>query len=106
MAASSAACTLTRRGAGVARSGSGELQVLLLAREVNADWVVIDEKLARRVARTMRIPVKGTLGVLLAAHYAGRFPAEDCRRAVSDFTAAGIRLSPSLIEWFVGQLTP
>jgi uncharacterized protein len=83
----------------------GELQVLLLAREINADWVVIDEKLGRRVARAMRLPVKGTLGVLLAAYYAGRFPAEDCRRAVSAFTTAGIRLSPSLIEWFLGQLT-
>ncbi len=83
----------------------GELQVLLLAREINADWVVIDEKLGRRVARAMRLPVKGTLGVLLAAHFAGRFPSEDCHRAVSAFTAAGIRLSPALIEWFLNQLT-
>ena len=84
----------------------GELQVLLLAREINADWVVIDEKLGRRVARAMRLPVKGTLGVLLAAHYAGRFTTDECHQAVAAFTAAGVRLSPALISWFLDQLTP
>jgi predicted nucleic acid-binding protein len=29
--------------------------------------VIIDERLARRVAQAMGLPVKGTLGILLAA---------------------------------------
>jgi predicted nucleic acid-binding protein len=43
---------------------AGELQVLLLAREVHPDWVLIDERLGRRVARALQLPVKGTVGVL------------------------------------------
>lgn len=42
---------------------TGELQVLLLAQEVHADWVIIDERLGRRIARVMNLPVKGTVGI-------------------------------------------
>lgn len=45
----------------------GEMDVILLAREVKADWVLIDEKLARRVAKGLGLKVKGTLGLLLIA---------------------------------------
>ncbi len=84
----------------------GEMQVLLLAREIAAEWVIIDELLGRRVARALHLPVKGTLGVFLAAHYAGRMSATECRIAVSSLTATGIRLSASLIQWFNEQLSP
>jgi predicted nucleic acid-binding protein len=46
---------------------SGELSVLLLAQKIQPDWVIIDEQLAQRVAQAMGLPVKGTLGILLAA---------------------------------------
>ncbi len=35
--------------------------------ELRADWLVIDEKPARRLATGLRLPVVGTLGLLLAA---------------------------------------
>jgi len=41
---------------------AGEMDVLLLAREVQPDWVLIDERLARRVAKALKLPVKGTVG--------------------------------------------
>ena len=37
----------------------GELQVLLLAREVDPDWVLIDERLGRRVAKAMGLTCQG-----------------------------------------------
>ena len=46
---------------------SGDLSVLLLAQKIQPDWVIIDEQLAQRVAQAMGLPVKGTLGILLAA---------------------------------------
>jgi predicted nucleic acid-binding protein len=46
---------------------AGEVEVLLLAREHRPDWVLIDERQGRRVARALGLPVKGTLGILLAA---------------------------------------
>ncbi len=47
---------------------SGERQAIFLAHREKADWLVIDEKLARRFARTWHIVVKGTLGVLIEAY--------------------------------------
>ena len=46
---------------------AGELQVLLLARDLQPDWVLVDERHGRRVARVLQLPVKGAVGILLAA---------------------------------------
>jgi predicted nucleic acid-binding protein len=43
----------------------GEVQVLLLALNESADWVLIDNAHARKAARLMSVPVKGTIGLLL-----------------------------------------
>lgn len=45
----------------------GEAEVLVLALEQQADMVILDERLARRHAQRLGIPVTGTLGVLLRA---------------------------------------
>ena len=82
----------------------GELQTLLLAREVQADWVLIDERLGRRVARAMRFETKGTVGVLLAAYLAGLFSRERALKAVHELVEKGIRIGPSVIAWFEAEL--
>jgi uncharacterized protein len=51
--------------------GPGESQVLMLALEVPGSIALLDDALARRVAIAKRIPVKGTLGLLLDAKRAG-----------------------------------
>jgi predicted nucleic acid-binding protein len=45
----------------------GEAQVLALAEEQNASLVLIDERKARRYAERLKLPLSGTLGVLLLA---------------------------------------
>jgi len=47
----------------------GEIKVLALAKEIDADFAIIDEHLGRNVAKALDIPIKGTLGVLLIAYY-------------------------------------
>ena len=49
----------------------GEAEALVLAREVNADLLLIDDGKGRRQASQMKIRVIGLLGVLLAAKQAG-----------------------------------
>lgn len=73
---------------------SGELSVLLLAQEIRPDWVIIDERLARRVAQAMGLPVKGTLGILLAAVWAGLLTRQTALDALEQLLSAGIRISP------------
>jgi len=82
----------------------GEQDVILLAQEIKADWVLIDEKLARRVAIGLGLQVKGTLGVLLIAYRMGLISKEASIKAVQDLASSSVRLSSRLREWFIAQL--
>ena len=56
---------------------AGEAESILLAIELNADWLLVDDLDARRLARqniekvNLKIGVKGTLGVIVTAAQAG-----------------------------------
>ena len=82
----------------------GEMDVLLLARERQPEWVIIDERQARRVARAMGIPVKGTVGVLLTAGLAGLRSKEEVLSYATTMVKAGLRISPQLQEWLKQEL--
>src|SRR4030067_2521274 len=45
----------------------GEAEVIILAQEIDADLVIIDEDKARKVARLNGLNVTGTIGILLDA---------------------------------------
>ena len=82
----------------------GEMDVLLLALEVKPDWVVIDERLGRRAAQTLRLPVKGTIGILLAAYRARLLSRSEALSSVNQLVGAGIRIGRRVIEWFEKEL--
>lgn len=46
---------------------AGELEAIVLAQQQSADWVLIDNAHARKAARQVGLPLKGTVGVLLDA---------------------------------------
>ena len=79
---------------------AGELQVLLLAREAEPDWVLIDERLARRVAKAMGLPLKGTVGILLAAFHVDLLNGTEAVEIIHRLVADGIRISAKVVEWF------
>ena len=54
-----------------ANLGDGEAEAIVLAQEHNAAWVLLDDDLARAHATRLGLSVKGTAGILLAAHHAG-----------------------------------
>ena len=55
--------------------GAGECEVLWLAMEHSGRVAVLDDSKARQVAARMKIPMTGTLGLLLDAKRAGLIPA-------------------------------
>jgi predicted nucleic acid-binding protein len=55
--------------------GRGEAEVLALALETRDAVIVIDDSLARRIAGTLDLRFRGTLGLLLDAKRAGIVPA-------------------------------
>jgi len=82
----------------------GEQDVILLAQEIRADWVLLDERLARRTATNLGLQVKGTLGVLLIAYRVDLLSREAVIRAVQELGNSSVRLNPRLLEWFIAQL--
>jgi predicted nucleic acid-binding protein len=83
---------------------AGEMEVLLLARQITPDWVLIDERQARRVAFALGLPVKGTWGVLLAAVLAGLLPIDQALNDLQRLLDQGIRISPRWQAWFRSEL--
>lgn len=82
----------------------GERDVLRLAGIVQPDWVIIDEKLGRRVAKALGFPIRGTLGILLAAYQANHIDRHEALLAVSQLEKSTVRISQPLIQWFQSQL--
>jgi predicted nucleic acid-binding protein len=71
--------------------GPGESQVLMLALEISGSIALLDDAMARRVAISRGIPIKGTLGLLLDAKRAGHLTA--LRPSLDRLHELGFRLS-------------
>ncbi len=76
--------------------GKGETSVLSYA-FMHAEWkVVIDDGAARRCARTLGIPMIGTLGIILRARKLGYIPA--AAPLLQALKARGFRLNDGVIR--------
>jgi predicted nucleic acid-binding protein len=76
--------------------GKGESETIVLAREMSADWVLVDERLARRKLDSLGIRTIGTLGILLKAKELGLSQA--IKPEVDKLRTRGFRLSRSVYE--------
>lgn len=74
----------------------GEAAALVLATEVSADLVLMDDLPGRHAARRLELSVKGTLGVIVAAKRQGLV--EAVRPLVQALQKQGARLSPRVIQ--------
>ena len=74
----------------------GEAEVLILAKELNADLVILDEILGRRYAKVLEFNLTGTLGVLLKAKEKGII--KSLKELLTELTEKGSWLNPKLIK--------
>jgi len=76
--------------------GAGELSVIVLALELKADILLIDDRDARKVARQQGLFVLGCIGILHEAF--DRSLLSDLREAYRALLASGAYIHPTLLE--------
>lgn len=80
----------------------GEVEVMILAKELQADLVIIDDRNAKKHAAYLGLPVTGTLGVLIKAKNSGLIT--ELKPLLEQMTKNGIYISKSLIELCLKQV--
>ena len=76
--------------------GEGEAEVLTLAKEKNADLILIDEKKARKIARGAGFKMMGILGLMIVAKGEGII--ENIKPLLEKLNEEGFRLSGEVIR--------
>lgn len=74
----------------------GEAEVLALTQELSVDLVLLDERLARRYARRLGLPLTGTLGVLVKAKQQNLIPS--IAPLIQALRQGGIHLSEAVVQ--------
>lgn len=74
----------------------GEVETIILASELNADWVLMDEKKGRRKLTQLNIPKIGTLGILLKAKQLGLI--STLKTEFEDLQKSGFSISPMIVD--------
>jgi predicted nucleic acid-binding protein len=73
----------------------GESETIVLAKEINADWVLMDEKKGRRKLTQLGLQKIGTLGLLLKAKEIGLLT--EIRPDIEKLNRTGFNLSEKVI---------
>ena len=79
----------------------GEAETIVLAKELNADWVLMDEKKGRRKLTQLELQKIGTLGLLLKTKEIGLL--SEIKSAINKLNTVGFNLSDSVINLVLEQ---
>lgn len=79
--------------------GPGELEVILLGIEIKDSLVILDDLMARRVARMMDLKVIGILGIILKAKREGRI--DSMSQALESLQQQGMWISEALARQLI-----
>jgi predicted nucleic acid-binding protein len=87
------------------RLHQGELEAIILAQEIMADYVVLDDLLARRKAHNLAVDVIGTVGLLLLLEKRKLLNAEQTWQKLQQLTEQhDMYLAPQLLQQIKNRL--
>lgn len=76
---------------------AGEAEAIVLAKELNADLIILDEKIPRIIAKSLGLKVAGSLALLFIAKKKGIIN-EDLEVILGELRAKGVRFSDKVVE--------
>ena len=80
----------------------GEAEAIALAVELQADWMLLDERDGRKVAKSLGLKVTGVLGILLRAKQGGKL--SSLPEVIDALVAkAGFRIAPELVAKILAE---
>ncbi len=80
----------------------GEVEVMILAKEKNADIVIIDDANAKKHAKYLKLPVTGTIGVLIRAKKQGYI--RELKPIIQEMIDKNIYISEKLMRLCLKQV--
>ena len=80
----------------------GEVEVMILAKEKNADLVIIDDANAKKYAKYLDLPVTGTLGILIKAKKQGYI--KELKTVIQGMIDKNIYISDKLMKLCLEQV--
>jgi len=75
----------------------GEAEAIILAKELNANLIILDEKIPRIIAKSLGLTVIGSLAILFIAKKRGIIE-EDLDLLINELRTKGVRFSDGVIE--------
>jgi predicted nucleic acid-binding protein len=97
---------LETRSVGVSQAGdldhlgAGEREAILLAEEIGADWLIVDDYEGRQEANRRKLPVIGTLRVL---DEAAQRQLIDLPEVLAKLKETTFYVSPNLVQWLLDR---
>lgn len=76
--------------------GRGEAEAIVLAKDIDAELIILDDKEARKIAKSLGLKVIGTVGLLILGKNRGYYT--KIRPILKKLEAVNFRLSETLVE--------
>ncbi|MBR1598376.1 MAG: DUF3368 domain-containing protein [Lachnospiraceae bacterium] len=84
-----------------ARLHDGEVEVMILAQEEQADLVILDDNAAKKTAKYLGFTVTGTLGVILKAKREGHI--DLVKPLIDDLSSTGFFINEQVIQYVLEE---
>lgn len=83
------------------RLHAGEIEMIMLAQEVDADLLIMDDNAAKKTAKYLGLTVTGTMGVLLRAKREGLI--QEVKPLLEGLINDGLYVSPTVQDYVLEQ---